>query len=1005
MDKTENNDLISFKVNSKSINKNETKKDKIRYYIFDNFKGILIFTVVFAHFLWEYSIQNMNSLSRKIVVFIYLFHMSGFIFISGFLTSKNSAKISNASKLLILYYIFNFSFLMIIHFYINTTIQFFYPNYSYWYILSLFYWRISINFFHRFKFIFIISIIVSLLVGYWDCFTNILSIARTFTYFPLFLTGYKIAKIGKFNKFLKWKKGFIKFIIFSISFIYFLFLFIKYINSKRISIDTLLMQSYNKNNTIKERIIMIIISFIMILFFLLLLPNIKIPIINKWGKNSLYIYLFHRIFTIIAQKQLFYQKKYSNHIIEYSILFSLIILFIFGSNFINKSCNFLFNSIHKNLLEFNTKGKIIGFIFCLSFISLLSINPIKIYLNQIKSLQKSIHKITTSFLKDQGDHMAKQNIRNLLDNSIRISYIGDLILLKDQVIFAKNNISGKYEFDDLFKYTSKHFLESDLTIGVYEGPSAGNNTSYSTSNYGDGIPLYLNFPDEFAESVKKAGINLVTTANNHLLDKNIQGAMRTLDLLDKYNIVHVGSYRNQEEKDKIFIMDVKGIKIGILAYTSIINNYKMDTIYTKYKYLTGIIPEEKNNIYYKEIYEEIKNDFIKVKKKSPDIIIVLAHMGTEFLHYANEFQNKWNKIFTDLGADIILGDHSHSLQPLQYIGNTFIVNSPGNFVNSYIKNDGDSTAIIDIYINKQTKKVIGSSAIPMYTKEIRKNYFSAIPIYDLIKYNLIPLNENERKRVEKIQLMSTKVLVGEKIGINEIRKKYYFINNTYEDFDKSRNYLCDILKKYSETIIYRYIDTSNSITFIGDSITEGTKNGFHPWYEPIFKCFKNKKVINISKGSYTTKLILKYYKNEIIKSKTDLYIIAIGINDIRYRKESICAMNSENYIQQINEIVNLAKNKNSKFIFIAPWFSTSYDIISEIKHEDKLKLIKEYSLAIENYSKINNHIFINPNEYLEKIIINNTERYMVDFIHPNSNEGIELYSESVFASSKKNFIL
>jgi hypothetical protein len=114
---------------------------------------------------------------------------------------------------------------------------------------------------------------------------------------------------------------------------------------------------------------------------------------------------------------------------------------------------------------------------------------------------------------------------------------------------------------------------------------------------------------------------------------------------------------------------------------------------------------------------------------------------------------------------------------------------------------------------------------------------------------------------------------------------------------------------------------------------------------------------------------------------------------------------SENYIQQINEIVNLAKNKNSKFIFIAPWFSTSYDIISEIKHEDKLKLIKEYSLAIENYSKINNHIFINPNEYLEKIIINNTERYMVDFIHPNSNEGIELYSESVFANSKKNFIL
>ena len=500
MDKTENNDLISFKVNTKSINKNETKKDKIRYYIFDNFKGILIFTVVFAHFLWEYSIQNMNSLSRKIVVFIYLFHMSGFIFISGFLTSKNSGKISNASKLLILYYIFNFSFLMIIHFYINAPIQFFYPNYSYWYILSLFYWRISINFIHRFKFIFIISIIVSLLVGYWDCFTDILSIVRTFTYFPLFLAGYKIAKIGKFNKFLKWKKGFIKFIIFSISFIYFLFLFIKYINSKIISVATLTMQPYDKNNTIKERIIMIIISCIMILFCLLLLPNIKIPIINKWGKNSLYIYLFHRIITIIAYEEFFYQKKYSKNIIVYSILLTLIILFIFSSDNLNNFCNSLLNSIYKHLSEYNIKGKIIGFLFCLSFILLLFTIP-------MKKIQKNyLKKIFSSVKKKKQILKITNNYKDLINNSIRISYIGDLILLKDQIIAAKNKKTGKYEFDDMFKYTSKHFHESDLTIGVFEGPCAGNNTNYSTSNYADGLPLYMNYPDEFAEAVSKAGI-------------------------------------------------------------------------------------------------------------------------------------------------------------------------------------------------------------------------------------------------------------------------------------------------------------------------------------------------------------------------------------------------------------------------------------------------------------------------------------------------------------------
>ena len=95
MEKTEGNILDSSSLNNKLINANEIKKEqiKIRYALFDNFKGILIFTVVFAHFLLRNSTKKPSSLSRKIVVFIYCFHMSGFIFISGFLTSKNTEKI------------------------------------------------------------------------------------------------------------------------------------------------------------------------------------------------------------------------------------------------------------------------------------------------------------------------------------------------------------------------------------------------------------------------------------------------------------------------------------------------------------------------------------------------------------------------------------------------------------------------------------------------------------------------------------------------------------------------------------------------------------------------------------------------------------------------------------------------------------------------------------------------------------------------------------------------
>lgn len=655
------------------------------------------------------------------------------------------------------------------------------------------------------------------------------------------------------------------------------------------------------------------------------------------------------------------------------------------------------NEIHKNFFNKNIKGKITNFTFCLSFILLLSINPIKALLYKLNSSNDNIKLKTSSF---QSNLTYNDNLKNLFKQSLRISYIGKLILLKDQVIAAKNNLTRKYEFEEMFQYTSKYFHESDFSIGVYAGPSAGNDTSFSTSNHREGIHLTPNYPDEFAEAVKKAGINLVTTANNHLLDKNISGAMRTLNILDKFNIMHIGSYRNQEEKNKIKMVNIKGIKIAFLAYTSSVNYNMIDDIYEKYKYLTGIIPN-RNNKYYENIYDDIKNDFIQAKKAKPDIILVLAHMGEQFYHHTIEFQDKWNKIFSELGTDIILGDHSHTVQPLEYLGKTLIINSPGNFVNSYMENDEDSTAIIDIYIHKELKKVLGASAIPMYTKEIRAKFFSAIPIYDLIKNKIIELSQKEKKRVEEIQEMSTKVLVGKAFGIREVKKNYYFINNSYYDFDKGDNHFCNDIAKYNKKKLYQFINNSNSITFIGDSITEGTINGHHPWYEPIINCFKNKKIINISKGSFTTKLIIKRYKEEIMKSNSDLYIFAIGTNDIRYKSSLVCSMNSSEYIKKIEEIVNLTKRIDSKFIFIAPWISNSKDLVSKFNHFEKKKLIKQYSLELENYAKKrNNYIFINANDYLEQKIKANEKKYMLDSIHPNNNYGIELYSKAILINSK-----
>lgn len=85
----------------------------------------------------------------------------------------------------------------------------------------------------------------------------------------------------------------------------------------------------------------------------------------------------------------------------------------------------------------------------------------------------------------------------------------------------------------MFEFTGKYISATDFSIGVFEDPLGGNAKLYSQSNYGDGKKLYLNFPDEFADAVKNAGFDLVTTANNHLLDMGLDGMQRTIAVLKK----------------------------------------------------------------------------------------------------------------------------------------------------------------------------------------------------------------------------------------------------------------------------------------------------------------------------------------------------------------------------------------------------------------------------------------------------------------------------------------
>ena len=948
-------------------------KQRINYW--DNMKGILILLVVFAHFLYQ---LKSDFLIGSITKYIYMFHMPVFIFISGFFGKSNNTDLKKyIIKYIYIYIIFNS--LMFFAFDGKSLLE---PMFSYWYLIALIVWRIITPYISKNKNSLIFFFFLGIIAGFYPSINNTFAVSRIICFYPYYLLGYMLSidssnKIINSNWFCKIRKAFLLLLItvplgYICNFVF------------RYSFDSLMMFSYSIVFDCYGRMFLYVIGCLAIYIFTLLTIDKKIPFITLFGRNSLSIFVFHRFFTLIGS--IFLNDISNIYAILLSLVMSFIICLLFGNDYFSK----LFGKfIDDGVLLFTTNKRIIVSKLVLTSIFLCFVFNVIYQCRTVESNNSySYPSIMESTQQEQ------------YDNAFKITFTGDLILLEDQV--KRGYKDGNYNYDDVFMNTKKYISSADLAIGVLEGPLAGGDVGYSVGNFDDGKDLYLNFPDSFAYSIKDAGFDLVTTANNHLFDKGKKGAIRTLDILDSIGLEHTGSYRNKKEKklNHIKIMDVNGFRFAILSYTYGSNYIDDDELINgKYSSMTSVISGTKGSNFNK-LKKNVEKDFIEAKTYSPDFIIVLPHIGTQFSNEIDDEQRVWFNIFKENGADIILGDHSHTVQPVmieKYKNkNVFELYSPGNFSNIYRDNQGDTSVITNIYIDRASKKIIGGSVIPLYTYSYIDGNYHAVSIYDSLTDSSIrnTLSTDDFDRIKKSNNIITSILFNSEIDLSNVTDTYYFDNNEFFRNKVSGVSLTDEMKS---GILYNSIEENDSICFIGDSITEGTRNGGVPWYEPIEELFLNKKFLNYSKGSSTISYMLE---NVSDIPKADLYVIAIGVNDIRYRDKKICALDSKTYIDRVDSLKKeiLKKNKKSDFIFISPWYSLDGDVNSKISYDDKMSLTNEYSNSLKEYCYKNNIKYINPNIYLENHFKNYPDNlYLVDAIHPNSTDGVILYSEAVLS--------
>ena len=117
------------------------------------------------------------------------------------------------------------------------------------------------------------------------------------------------------------------------------------------------------------------------------------------------------------------------------------------------------------------------------------------------------------------------------NTTINITAIGDIMCQNTQYKDAYDSSNDTYDFSYVFSEIKSRFEDSDLTIGNLETTLAGEERKYS------GYPTF-NTPEQLAKNLKDLGIDVLSTANNHSLDKGYDGLVSTLKFLDEQNISH-----------------------------------------------------------------------------------------------------------------------------------------------------------------------------------------------------------------------------------------------------------------------------------------------------------------------------------------------------------------------------------------------------------------------------------------------------------------------------------
>ena len=309
--------------------------------------------------------------------------------------------------------------------------------------------------------------------------------------------------------------------------------------------------------------------------------------------------------------------------------------------------------------------------------------------------------------------------------------VGDIMMHMPQLPAYYDPDGGRYDFSPFFTEVKPLIADADWAMANLE-------TTLSADGDYSGYPRFSS-PHELAAALKDAGFDIVTTANNHALDRGVPGVKRTLEFLREQGLVTRGTYRSPEEAAEPTIVERGHIRLGLLAYTYGTNGIPVPQ---DMPWLIDLIDEER-----------IARDIAALREAGADYVAIALHFGAEYQTAPSDEQKRLARGLIAAGADLIAGSHPHVIQPYEVVEATdadgtvrqgVILYSMGNFISNQRGGTKDYGVLFRITIHKEEGVARTTDVEPVVTwvhryKKEGRNHYRILPVEHVLATHSDPL--------------------------------------------------------------------------------------------------------------------------------------------------------------------------------------------------------------------------------------------------------------------------